>query len=298
MEESLRKCPYPHIGYQKEFKDGMSSDAIDGEPSHLEVNHTFSPSMPTIDVLSEPIFQPILNPDKSSYTLSPESHDDPRNSPRHPNHRNHEDYKDDQEEQRQWQECLDYTKNTYAIVKEWMHKDKALWLGSKLGLDPNGELKPISSINMTYPSLEEALDEINPRDTNPWEILDNKTSNDCHRHGMMIPPIDIHKETPLELEKEDDIDEHGSYFINTSLNPYSHENFLESIGLSNFAIHEIFNPLMLSVPKNFKKVVVDIYVYHKYHRSHCVNLEISTQILVLEGKPLHQLEAQFKVSQG
>jgi hypothetical protein len=25
--------------------------------------------------------------------------------------------------------------------------------------------------------------------------------------------IDIHKETPLELEKEDNIDEHGSYYI-------------------------------------------------------------------------------------
>jgi hypothetical protein len=48
-----------------------------------------------------------------------------------------------------------------------MDKDEALSLESKLGLDPNGELKPISSINMTHPSLEKALDEINPRDTNP-----------------------------------------------------------------------------------------------------------------------------------
>jgi hypothetical protein len=117
---------------------------------------------------------------------------------------------------------------------------------------------------MTHPSLEEALDEINPRDTNSWKILDNKMSNDYYRHGMMIPPIDIHKETPLELEKKDDIDEYGSYFINTSLNPCSYEKFPESIGLSNFAIHEIFNPLMLSVPKNFEKVVVDVYIYHKY----------------------------------
>jgi hypothetical protein len=55
---------------------------------------------------------------------------------------------------------------------------------------------------------------------------------------------------------------------------------------------------MLSIPKNFEKMVVDAYVYHKYYRSRCVNLEISTQRLVLEGKPLHQLKAQFKVSQG
>ena len=98
---------------------------------------------------------------------------------------------------------------------------------------------------MTHPSLEEALDEINPRATIPWEILDNKTSNECHRHGMMesmFPPIDIHEETPLELEKEDDIDEHGSY--------------------------EIFNPLMLPVHKDFERVVVYAYVYHKYCKSH------------------------------
>ena len=107
-----------------------------------------------------------------------------------------------------------------------MDKDEALWVESKLGLDPNGELKLISLINMTHPSLEEALDEINPRATNPWEILDNKMFNECHRYGMMetmFLPIDIHEETLLELEKEDDINEHGSYFMNTSSNPCSHE---------------------------------------------------------------------------
>jgi hypothetical protein len=175
-----------------------------------------------------------------------------------------------------------------------MDKDEALWLGSKLSLDPNGELKPISSMNMTHPSLEEVLDEINLRDSNPWEILDNKTSNECHMHGMMetnLLPIDIHKETPLEFEKEDDINEHGRYFMSTSSNPYSYEKSPDSIGLSIFAIHEISNPFMLFVHKNFETVVIDAYVYYKYCRSRCVNLEIGTQRLVLERKPLHQLEA-------
>ena len=58
-----------------------------------------------------------------------------------------------------------------------MDKDEALWVESKLGLDPNGELKSISLINMTHPSLEEALDEINLSVTDPWEILDHKMSN-------------------------------------------------------------------------------------------------------------------------
>ena len=85
----------------------------------------------------------------------------------------------------------------------------------------------------------------------------------------MLPPIDIHEETTLESEKEDDIDEHGSYFMNTSSNPCSHEKSPESIGLSNNATHEILNPLVLFVHKIFERVVVDVYVYHKYCKSRC-----------------------------
>ena len=97
----------------------------------------------------------------------------------------------------------------------------------------------------------------------------------------------------MELEKEDDIDEHGSYFIKTSSNPCSHEKSPELISLSNIATHEIFKPLMLHVHKFFERVVVDAYVYHIANLVG-MNLEISTQRLVLEGKPLHQLEAQFE----
>ena len=74
---SLGKHPYSHVGHWEEFKDGMSSDAIEGEPSHLEATPILSPSMPTLDVLSEPISQPILDLDDPSYALSPKSHDDP-----------------------------------------------------------------------------------------------------------------------------------------------------------------------------------------------------------------------------
>jgi hypothetical protein len=55
---------------------------------------------------------------------------------------------------------------------------------------------------MTHSSLEEAVDKINPRVTNPREILD------------------IHEESTLELKKEDNINEHGSYFMNTSSNAH------------------------------------------------------------------------------
>jgi len=76
----------------------MSSDVIEGGLSYL-TNPIFSPSMTILDVLSEPISQPILYPDDPSYALSPKSHDDPRNLLRQPKHRSHEDHKDYQEEQ-------------------------------------------------------------------------------------------------------------------------------------------------------------------------------------------------------
>ena len=79
----------------------MSSDAIEGGPSHLKANPIFSPSIPTLDISSEPISKPILDLNDPSYALSPKSHDDPRNPLRYPKHRSHEDYKDDQEEPRQ-----------------------------------------------------------------------------------------------------------------------------------------------------------------------------------------------------
>jgi hypothetical protein len=73
----------------------MSSDAIEGELSHLEANPIFSLSMPTLDDLSEPIFQPILDPNDLSYALFPKSHDDPKNPLRNPKHRSYKDHKDD-----------------------------------------------------------------------------------------------------------------------------------------------------------------------------------------------------------
>ena len=77
-KRSLRKRPYSHVGHWEELKDDMSSDAIEGELSYL-ANPIFSPSMPTLDVLSEHIIKPILDPKESPYDLSPKSHNDPRN---------------------------------------------------------------------------------------------------------------------------------------------------------------------------------------------------------------------------
>ena len=200
----------------------MSSDAIEGGPSHLEAIPILSPSMPTLEVL--PISKPILDPNDPPDALFPESHDDLRN----PKHRNHEGSKDDQEKQRQWLEhsCV-------VASKKWLDEAESLRVEPKPDLDPKGELKSISLINMTHPSLEEALDKIIPRVTNPRENLD------------------IHEESTLELEKENDINEHGSYFLSTSSNPCSQGKSPELIDLSTIT-HEIFNPLIFPVHKKLK----------------------------------------------
>ena len=147
-------------------------------------------------------------------------------------------------------------KNSFAIVKEWMEENEALVLASELGLDSNGELKSISSINM------------NKYDPSKFE--------GSLRRDQNLLPIDTHE---VEFEKRDQMNEHENYFINTPSNPCSYDKSFGFIGLSNVATHEIINPLMLAVPKNFKRVVVDVYVYHKYCRSRC-NLDIGAQRLM------------------
>jgi len=56
------------------------------------------------------------------------------------------------------------------------------------------------------------------------------------------------------------INEHGIYFIATSLTPCSYATSSQSIGFSNITTFEISNPLILSIYKNFKRAVVDAYV--------------------------------------
>jgi hypothetical protein len=124
-----------------------------------------------------------------------------------------------------------------------MDNEEAL-MESNLDLASNGEISTPFE-DETHPSIEEALDETNPRVTNSNEILN------------------------IQIGDEDDINERENYSITISLKPCSYETSLNSIGLSNLTIFKISNPLILSSYKNFKRVVVDAYVYHKYCRSYC-----------------------------
>ena len=118
---SLRKHlkSNPFDGHLERPKDGILSDAIEGEQSHLEDNLIFSPSTPTFDDSFEPIFKPILEPNNFYYVVSLEPPDDPMNLSRHPMHKSHQDHKEYREEQHQWLEGI---KNPCAVTIEWMDK--------------------------------------------------------------------------------------------------------------------------------------------------------------------------------
>jgi hypothetical protein len=199
------------------------------------------------------IYPFILDPDESSFT--PGSHHDPRILLEHPKHWSHEDYKseDDESDQEEQQKiklitnCLERIKNFLVTSQQWTDEGEAAWIEIELGLDH----KPKS--NSFCPSLDddEDLDE-----TDPKETLANVISNECHDHETMETnsfPRDIHEESPLEFDQED--------------RPNSHKKSPESINLFYFVLHKIFNPLIFLPPINFKRVVVDAYVYHKYSRS-------------------------------
>ena len=147
--------------------------------------------------------------------------------------------------------------------------------------NPKDELKSISLIPMTHPSLEEdshcheegsvhPLIKLNPRAPNSRKILDNERSIECHWYGMMeimFLPMDIHKTLTLKLEKEEDNDEHESYILTIPLNPCVHEKSSKSIFLSTTITFKIYNSFMLLVHKNSKREVVDAFVYHKHCKS-------------------------------
>ena len=108
----------PFEGQFKKLKDGMSSDAIKGERSHLETTLILSPSIPTLDIENEPISNPIIDHYGLFYALSSKPPDDSRNSSRYPMHRNHQGH---MKEQHPWLESI---KNICAIAIGWV--DKAL----------------------------------------------------------------------------------------------------------------------------------------------------------------------------
>ena len=80
----------------------------------------------------------------------------------------------------------------------------------------------------------------------------------------LVEDLNYHeKESAPPLPKtEDSIDEHGSYFLTIPSIPCSYEKSLELVYISAIT-SKVYNPYLLLVHKNFERVVVDAFVYHK-----------------------------------
>jgi len=209
--------------------------------------------------------KPILDLRDSSYPSPFQSHEDPSNSPRRSNHRSHKDHEDDMSSnviEAELSHIENSNTSPFLITSskwlecvEWMDKEEAL-MDSDSGSISNGEfLTPFQ--DEIHPTTEEDIGV-----TNLGETLN------------------------IQIGDEDNINEHGIYFITTSFTPCSYATSSQSISLFNTTTFEISNPIFLSIYKNFKRAVVDAYVYNKYCRSHGANLDI--QRLASEGKPLRQ----------
>ena len=227
-KHTVRECPG---SCYEEVEDEISSE---GELNLIE-DSICSPSMFTNS-------KSILDLRDPSYPSPFMSHEDPSNSPRRPNHRSHEDHKDGMSsnvigelshiENSNTSPFL-ITSSKWLECVEWINKEEAL-MDSDFGSISNGEfLTPFE--DEIHPTTKEDIGETNPGETLNIQIVD-----------------------------EDNINEHGIYFIATSFTPCSYATSSQTIGLSNITTFEISNPLFLSIYKKFKRAVVNAYVYNKY----------------------------------
>jgi len=221
---SLREC---RGSCYEEVEDGISSE---GELNHIE-NSIYSPSMFTNS-------KSILDLRDPSYPSPFQSHDDPSNPSKRSYLRSHKDHEDDMLSNAIEGELSHIEDSIISLVLitnskwlecvEWKDKEEAL-MDSDLGSISDVESLTAFEYEI-HPSIEEDIDGTNPRETLNSQIRD-----------------------------EDNINEHGIYFIATSFTPCSYEISSQSIGLSNITTFEISNPLFLSIYKNFKRAVVDAY---------------------------------------
>ena len=82
----------------------------------------------------------------------------------------------------------------------------------------------------------------------------------------------------LELKKNDSIDEHEGLSFETPRISCSLLESLELITLSATCFYEDPNLLLILVCKLFKRMVVDIVIYHKYCKSHIRIVALTLQL--------------------
>jgi hypothetical protein len=70
----------------------------------------------------------------------------------------------------------------------------------------------------------------------------------------------------LEFIGKDSIDKHGSFILDIPYEPCSHNSSLESAMLNALTTHEGYSHLLVLFCKMFRRLTVNLYVYHKHIR--------------------------------
>jgi hypothetical protein len=84
--------------------------------------------------------------------------------------------------------------------------------------------------------------------------------------------------TDSESKGKDSTYEHGSFVLGTPYEPCLHHASPESAMLSARSTHEDYNSLMALSSKKFRRMVVDVYVYHKHCRFRVCIVALTLQL--------------------
>jgi hypothetical protein len=90
--------------------------------------------------------------------------------------------------------------------------------------------------------------------------------------------MEIYEALTLESKGKDSIDEHGSFILDTPHEPCLHHASPESAMLSALSMDEDYNRLMVLSCKKFRRMVVDVYVYHKHCRFRICTVALTLQL--------------------
>ena len=79
----------------------------------------------------------------------------------------------------------------------------------------------------------------------------------------LVEDLNYHEKESAPPETKDFINKHGSYFLTIPSIPCSYKKSPKMIYNSSITC-KTCNPFLLSVYTNFKRVIVDTFVYHKF----------------------------------
>jgi hypothetical protein len=90
--------------------------------------------------------------------------------------------------------------------------------------------------------------------------------------------MEIYKAPTLGSKGNDLINKHGTFTIDLPQEPCLHHVSPESATLSAQSTHKDYNHLMVLPCKNFRRTVVDAYVYHKHCKFRICTIALTLQL--------------------